>query len=96
MRMTTKTRARFELGQTVATTGAVETMARYHLNAGTLLDRHAAGDWGDLGERDKDSNEIALVAGDRILSAYGSGDAKLWVITEWDRSVTTILRPDEY
>jgi hypothetical protein len=72
-------------------------MERYHLDASALLDRHAAGDWGDLAQTDKDSNECAVTAGDdRILSAYGKGDAKLWIITEWDRSVTTILRPDEY
>ena len=61
-----------------------------------LLSRHVTGDWGDLGEEDKQENELSVRKGFRILSAYGKGDRKLWVITEADRSVTTILRPDDY
>jgi hypothetical protein len=61
-----------------------------------LVVRHIHGDWGDLGQEDKQANEEALVTGARIFSAYGKGDGKLWVITEADRSSTTILRPDEY
>jgi hypothetical protein len=61
-----------------------------------LVGRHTSGDWGDLGQEDKAANEEALVTGARIFSAYGTGDGELWVITEADRSTTTILRPDEY
>ncbi len=64
--------------------------------------RHFKKDWGDLDEEDKRANEQALKHGDRLLSAYddprytGHGVASLWVITEWDRSATTVLFPDEY
>ena len=61
-----------------------------------LLSRHVTGDWGDLDEVDKQENELSVRKGFRILSAYGKDDCKLWVITEADRSITTILRPDEY
>jgi hypothetical protein len=60
------------------------------------LARHVTGDWGDLDEHDKRVNDTAVQQGERILSAYGTGANKLWIITEWDRSGTTILRPDEY
>lgn len=61
------------------------------------IGRHSEGDWGDLGEDDKKVNEDALRDGDRLLSAYEQeGLPKIWVITEWDRSVTTALFPEEY
>ncbi len=88
--------ALFPLGQIVATPGALETMHRYCINGLELLSRHARGDWGDLDTDDREANDDALDEEARILSAYGTGDRKLWVITEADRSVTTILRPDEY
>ena len=89
-------KVRFEHGKVVATRGAIETMEKYHISATALLDRHVTGDWGDLTEEDKKENEYSVPRQLRILSAYGHGDAKLWVITEADRSATTILRPDEY
>jgi hypothetical protein len=59
--------------------------------------RSLAGDWGDLGESDKKANEAALKHGDRLVSSYEiTPDTKLLVITEWDRSVTTVLTLDEY
>lgn len=63
----------------------------------SLIVRHVTGDWGDLCQEDKEENELAVKEGFRILSAYKlpTGE-KLWVITEADRSATTILRPDEY
>ena len=62
-----------------------------------LLLRHVTGDWGDLDDEDKKENELSVKEGFRILSAYKLGtDVKVWVITEWDRSATTILLPDEY
>jgi hypothetical protein len=88
---------RFELGQAVATPGAVEVMQRGgHIPPEFLL-RHKHGDWGDLDPEDKHVNEEALRHGQRLLSAYRTRlSDKLWVITEWDRSVTTLLLPDEY
>jgi hypothetical protein len=61
-----------------------------------LLSRHVRGDWGDLDEQDKKENEFSVEKGFRILSTYGTGMTKLWIITEADRSVTTLLLPDEY
>ena len=61
------------------------------------LEKHARGDWGDLDEEDKQENEISLGEGFRILSAYKYKDGeKIWIITEADRSVTTVLFPEEY
>lgn len=63
----------------------------------TMLARHAAGDWGEMSEVDKRENELSLNRGYRLMSAYtDSLGAKLWVITEADRSVTTVLFPEEY
>lgn len=69
-----------------------------------LLDRHIQGDWGDLEEEDIESNEFALCNNERLLSSYillneaqeNMRDNKIWIITEWDRSYTTILFPSEY
>lgn len=60
------------------------------------LQRHAQGDWGDVCDEDKASNDFALEHGERILSSYTVSDKKIWIITEWDRSVTTILFPEDY
>ncbi len=61
------------------------------------LARHRKGDWGNLGDEDKQENELSLKEGYRLLSAYESdGLPKIWIITEADRSATTILFPDEY
>ena len=61
------------------------------------LTRHRSGDWGNLTDEDKQENELSLKAGYRLLSAYESeGLPKIWIITEADRSATTILFPDEY
>jgi hypothetical protein len=61
-----------------------------------LLARHATGDWGALCAFDRRQNEIALREGYRVLSSYPVGEERVWVITEADRSVTTILLPEEY
>jgi len=87
---------RFPLGQTVATQGALETLAATGTSPTELLARHQKGDWGDVPPEDAQENELSLREGFRILSSYVVGNEKLWVITEADRSVTTILRPDEY
>jgi hypothetical protein len=63
-----------------------------------LLARHIHGDWGDLPVEDQVENELALLTGKRLLSSYTlpGGESKVWIITEADRSVTTILLPDDY
>jgi hypothetical protein len=87
----------FPLGQIVATPGALEALARSGQSPTDFLDRHVAGDWGEVDEHDRQANEDALVDGDRLLSAYQTClDDRLWVITEWDRSVTTLLLPEDY
>ncbi len=87
----------FSLGQIVATPGALEALKRANQTPATFLDRHVTGDWGELGDEDKQANERALRAGLRILSAYTTSDGvKLWIITEADRSATTMLLPSEY
>jgi hypothetical protein len=88
----------FELGRVVATPGALQLLERTNTDAMTLLNRHRCGDWGVVDAHDADANEYALQAGARLLSAYELGDAKepLWIITESDRSVTTLLLPTEY
>jgi hypothetical protein len=87
----------FQLGRLVATPGALESIQEAEQNPLELVARHVTGDWGELGEEDKRENELSVEAGYRILSAYilRSG-VKVWVITEADRSVTTILLPSEY
>jgi hypothetical protein len=87
---------RFPLGRTVATVGATETMRRAGINPSALLRRHASCDWGTVPPEDAKANDKALHLGERLLSSYGEGDDRLWIITEADRSSTTILRPDEY
>ena len=88
---------RFCVGQTVATPGAIEALAESDQTASDFLRRHLSGDWGDIGIEDQQSNEDAIRKGERLLSAYRtSRGTKLWIITEADRSVTTLLLPDEY
>jgi hypothetical protein len=87
----------FPLGQTVATPGSLKALEEAGLPPYLFLARHQSGDWGDLDEADKQENELSLKEGFRLLSAYilPTG-VKIWVITEADRSATTILLPDEY
>lgn len=85
---------KFELGQIVITQGAIAVVS--HLTAIEIVTRHVTGDWGDMGAEDSATNEQALVHGGRLMSSYMVGKEKVWIITEWDRSVTTILLPDEY
>ena len=89
---------RFPLGQTVATPGALEALAQACVTPQEICARHRRGDWGDaLPAEDAAMNDQEVDAGGRLLSAYWlPGRVKLWVITEWDRSVTTILLPEEY
>lgn len=88
---------KFSLGNVVATPGAIQALEQYNVTASELLDRHCHGDWGQLEPDDFQANEAALQQGSRLLSNYPLTDAcRIWIITEWDRSVTTLLLPEEY
>lgn len=87
---------RFKLGRILATPAAIEAVDRASISIIDLLIRHLRGDWGDLSESDRQQNELALIAGGRLLSSYPIAEARLWIITEADRSSTTLLLPDEY
>jgi len=89
--------ALFPLGRIVATPGAIGLIR----SAGedllpTLLERHRTGDWGDVPEEDARENEFSVKYGYRIVSSYRVAEERLWVITESDRSATTLLLPSEY
>lgn len=87
----------FNAGKTVATPGALDAMCKQGIGPFTLLDRHMTGDWGDLSNEDQSANEQALKQGHRLLSAYQiCATQRVWIITEHDRSMTTILLPSEY
>lgn len=89
--------ASFPLGQIVLTAGAFDALAIAHQSPLSLLLRHASGDWGNLCKEDQAENARALQHGGRIMSSYTlNSDQKLWIITEADRSVTTLLLPLEY
>lgn len=86
-----------ETGEIVITPGATEALYKTKTPPSSLLQRHAACDWGNLEKEDKKLNDEAVKNGGRILSAYLLKDkTKLWIITEADRSSTTILLPEEY
>lgn len=85
---------KFQLGTIVATLGATQVASMEQITA--ILKRHLAGDWGDVDPGDAKANEAALKWGDRILSSYQVNGEKLWVISEGDRSSTTVLTPSEY
>ncbi len=87
----------FPLGATVATPGALAALEEAGVPPYGLLVRHQQGDWGDLDLADCHANELALLDGTRLFSAYTlHTSTRVWVITEADRSATTILLPDEY
>jgi len=90
---------KFELGQTVMTRGInalLEEEVITHSDLMDIMTQHVNGDWGDICEEDKESNDYALKNDERLMSTYTVKGQKLWIITEWDRSVTTILLPSEY
>ena len=91
-------RARLSPGQLVMTIGVDDLVRQGRLNPAPFLRRHLHGDWGDLSDDDRQLNDAALQSGeDRLFSSYQvTRDLKLWIITEWDRSVTTLLLPSEY
>ena len=89
--------ATFPLGRILATPGALRALERANQSAAEFLARHAARDWGELDQEDIAENEYSLAHGFRLLSNYRTATGeKLWIITEADRSVTTLLLPEEY
>lgn len=96
---TTPPQPLFALGQLVGTPGAIKALEDAELAYQDYVARHHAGIWGDLSAEDREANDAALLAGGRLLSAYVINwltGAKIWIITEADRSATTILLPEEY
>jgi hypothetical protein len=86
----------FPLGQVVTTPGALKLLQETGEEPLTYLARHHSGDWGDLDNYDHKENELALKYGWRIVSSYPVGEKCIWIITEANRSYTTILLPEEY
>lgn len=87
----------FALGQVVATPGALSALETAGQTPHEFLDRHVIGDWGSLPKEDIAENERALKHGSRLFSGYNlADDTRMWIITEWDRSATTLLLPNEY
>lgn len=91
---------KFNPGQLVMTRGVNDMMVNneeFACHVRLSIQRHMAGDWGDVSDEDRVENELALQEGDRLFSVYNKvGLSKLWIITEWDRSATTVLFPEEY
>lgn len=88
------THVRFPYGRIVATRRVIDELDGMTISR--LLTRHLHCDWGELCEEDWKMNDAAVRNGERLLSAYKIGGKKVFIITEWDRSVTTILFADEY
>lgn len=83
------------LGRVVITSNALETLNPEDVKRS--IGRHAAGDWGECCQEDWQENELALQGGLRLFSVYrDSADVKFWIITEADRSATTVLLPEDY
>jgi hypothetical protein len=98
-----KARPKFPLGRVYATPGALELLERSNQSPHALLSRHVRGDWGLVHPEDAAANEHAVRRGNRIVSSYSIGlDASngngglIWIVTEADRSATTLLLPGEY
>ncbi len=87
----TENKVLFAMGEVYLTIGAREALEESNQTASEFLARHQSGDWGIVGEDDRQENELSVKEGFRILSAYKTArDVKLWVITEADRSSTTV------
>jgi hypothetical protein len=90
-------RPRIKLGQIVATPGALEALEEAHQSPQEFLERHQSGDWGEVGAEDWKQNELSVKKGSGAMSVYTlPTGTKIWIITEADQSVTTVLLPDEY
>jgi len=89
--------ALFPLGHIVATPGALDLLDRSGTNGFDLIRRHQKGDWGNVPPEDAAANQEGIRMGFRLLSSYFLNEQeRLWIITEADRSVTTLLLPEEY
>lgn len=87
----------FSLGRTVAAPHALQALAQQGITPLSLLKRRVSGDWGDVPPDDAQANNVALKSGSRLFSSYHiDPDVRIWIITEADRSVTTLLLPSEY
>ena len=88
---------RFDLGRIAATPGALEALTAAQTAPSELLRRHVSGDWGEVPKEDAGENELSVREGYRVLSSYPlRTGARVWVITEADRSSTCLLLPGEY
>lgn len=97
MNPSTQSQPRFALGHVVATPGALAALLQAGQTPFEFLARHVVGNWGELDPQDVQANEDALQTGGRLLSRYRTRrGVVLWLITEWDRSATTLLLPLEY
>ena len=95
--MITVSKPLFKMGRVVATPESLEVLSASGTHPWSLLSRHVSGDFGsDLDAEDVQANHDAIRDGERVLSAYMVGDVRLYIITEADRSSTTILRADQY
>ncbi len=95
--MNSSSTPKFPHGQIVGTPGAIQALEQHNVTAAQLLDRHCSGDWGQLDPEDMLANEDGLKFGERLLSNYPlATNCRIWIITERDRSVTTLLLPEEY
>ena len=90
---------KFELGEVLITKGVNSLLVNKTLlknNLYEFLQRHSSGDWGNVCDEDKEENNYSIDNNLRILSSYNYGTSKIWIITEADRSSTTVLLPKEY
>jgi hypothetical protein len=95
MTTTTLPIAKFRLGKIVSTRNALDQLTQDDILL--AIGRHQAGDWGDVNEHDRTANERALIEGTRLWSVYHAGNGvKFWLITEADRSATSVLMPEDY
>jgi hypothetical protein len=88
--------AKFALGRIMITPDAGDHCSKFNVNPSSLIDRHVRGDWSELSADDVTQNTLAIHTKQRILSSFESHCETIYVITEWDRSVTTILLASEY
>lgn len=93
---TLRKRPLFKLGMIVATPGVLEHFDRHEINAQVYIERHQCGDWGNVPPEDAQENDLSVQNGFRVLSSYDIAGERVWIITEADRSSTTLLFPSEY
>ena len=87
----------FELGRIYITPGALDVLTGHPHLTHAMLVRHVTGDWSEMGEEDQSENRFSVPRALRVFSVYSlTDDTRLWIITEADRSATTILLPEEY